>query len=377
MASGQDAGKAIGGAAATTIGSVLGGILGQALIPVPGVGAAVGGIAGGIIGDKVGNFLTKPSVDQRSAAETQMQAANAQLEASRKQNERITGVPLGGAQAFVNDPGKLFRVMGALGLSDDKQARELLQASGNLKEVNARAATAADKLNTIISNFKRPSGKGGLGYTAEQIANQPEYRAAQIEYNRLATAAKEQATGVKKLFSEMPPAVTKQLTTVINKVDDKTLTAVLAAKLEKIDFKFTSIVPTGPNPATPAPTFATPSPTAWPFSWSPPSSNSEPRTTFARGGVFSRPTYFKFASGGAFRTGLMGEAGPEAVMPLRRGPGGKLGVIATGSGGDTININAPITINQQPGQNSEQLAALVAMELSNAINQARSSSMYV
>ena len=41
MASGQDAGKALGGAASSVIGSTLGGILGQALIPIPGVGAAI------------------------------------------------------------------------------------------------------------------------------------------------------------------------------------------------------------------------------------------------------------------------------------------------------------------------------------------------
>ena len=40
-------------------------------------------------------------------------------------------------------------------------------------------------------------------------------------------------------------------------------------------------------------------------------------------------------------------------------------------------INAPITIHQQPGQNAEQLAALVAMELGNAIRHARASSVYV
>jgi phage-related protein len=45
--------------------------------------------------------------------------------------------------------------------------------------------------------------------------------------------------------------------------------------------------------------------------------------------------------------------------------------------GGAVSVNAPITIYQQPGQNPEQLAALVAMEFSNAINQARSSSMYV
>jgi hypothetical protein len=45
--------------------------------------------------------------------------------------------------------------------------------------------------------------------------------------------------------------------------------------------------------------------------------------------------------------------------------------------GAGVTVNAPITIHQQPGQNSEQLASLVAMELTNAIRQARSSSMYV
>ena len=50
---------------------------------------------------------------------------------------------------------------------------------------------------------------------------------------------------------------------------------------------------------------------------------------FAQGGAFTngiytKPTLFKFASGGAL--GEMGEAGPEAVMPLKRGPNGSLGV---------------------------------------------------
>jgi lambda family phage tail tape measure protein len=46
-------------------------------------------------------------------------------------------------------------------------------------------------------------------------------------------------------------------------------------------------------------------------------------------GIFSRPTLFRFANGGAMGLGVMGEAGDEAVMPLRRGAGGKLGVAAT------------------------------------------------
>lgn len=45
---------------------------------------------------------------------------------------------------------------------------------------------------------------------------------------------------------------------------------------------------------------------------------------FARGGIVTRPTVFPMANG----AGLMGEAGPEAIMPLRRGPDGRLGVSA-------------------------------------------------
>jgi hypothetical protein len=51
-------------------------------------------------------------------------------------------------------------------------------------------------------------------------------------------------------------------------------------------------------------------------------------TAFARGGVVNRPTVFPFAKG----IGLMGEAGPEAILPLRRGRGGRLGVELNGDG---------------------------------------------
>jgi phage-related minor tail protein len=54
---------------------------------------------------------------------------------------------------------------------------------------------------------------------------------------------------------------------------------------------------------------------------------------FAEGGVIGTPTYFPMGR----QVGLMGEAGPEAVMPLARGPDGKLGVRG-GGGGLTVNV---------------------------------------
>jgi hypothetical protein len=53
---------------------------------------------------------------------------------------------------------------------------------------------------------------------------------------------------------------------------------------------------------------------------------------FAAGGIVNSPTFFRFANG----TGLMGEAGPEAIMPLTRGSNGKLGV---SGGGVQVNVN--------------------------------------
>lgn len=56
-------------------------------------------------------------------------------------------------------------------------------------------------------------------------------------------------------------------------------------------------------------------------------------SVFGAGGVVDRPTPFRFAQGGTMRNGLMGEAGPEAILPLRRGTDGALGVAVTGGGG--------------------------------------------
>lgn len=61
---------------------------------------------------------------------------------------------------------------------------------------------------------------------------------------------------------------------------------------------------------------------------------------YAMGGLVTKPTLFRYANGGVPATGLMGEAGPEAIMPLRRLPNGRLGVeSASGGGAPTIIVN--------------------------------------
>ena len=56
---------------------------------------------------------------------------------------------------------------------------------------------------------------------------------------------------------------------------------------------------------------------------------------FAYGGVVNKPTLFPMANG----AGLMGEAGPEAIMPLRRNSSGRLGVEASGGGVGNVVVN--------------------------------------
>ena len=73
---------------------------------------------------------------------------------------------------------------------------------------------------------------------------------------------------------------------------------------------------------------------------------------FARGGVVNSPTLFPFANG----VGLMGEAGPEAIMPLKRGPGGRLGVESQGGAGNVVvNVDAKGTAAEGDTSRARQL----------------------
>jgi lambda family phage tail tape measure protein len=85
---------------------------------------------------------------------------------------------------------------------------------------------------------------------------------------------------------------------------------------------------------------------------------------FADGGIVNQPTLFKFAQGGAMQNGLMGEAGPEAIMPLKRGADGKLGVVAGGNGGSTtinVSVDAKGSSVQGDGGKGDQLGRVIAV----------------
>lgn len=90
-------------------------------------------------------------------------------------------------------------------------------------------------------------------------------------------------------------------------------------------------------------------------------------TPFASGGVVNRPTLFPMANG----AGLMGESGPEAIMPLKRGKDGKLGV--EGGGGVTVvqNINVSTGVQQTVRTEIKSLMPQIAESAKSAVVDAK------
>jgi hypothetical protein len=83
---------------------------------------------------------------------------------------------------------------------------------------------------------------------------------------------------------------------------------------------------------------------------------------YADGGIVGSPTTFPMAGG---KTGLMGEAGPEAIMPLKRGANGKLGVQMEGGGGDTINVVQNFNFQANGDDSVKKIIAQAAPQIAN------------
>lgn len=77
---------------------------------------------------------------------------------------------------------------------------------------------------------------------------------------------------------------------------------------------------------------------------------------FAGGGIVAAPTYFPLGGG----LGLMGEAGPEAILPLRRGSDGRLGVAAAGERPVAVTVNIATPDSESFRRSEAQVAASLA-----------------
>jgi len=91
-------------------------------------------------------------------------------------------------------------------------------------------------------------------------------------------------------------------------------------------------------------------------------------TPFAKGGLVNSPTLFPMAKG----MGLMGEAGPEAVVPLARTSSGDLGIQTTGAIGNNAvqtNVFSPtINVTVEGGSKGQKEDQNLGENVSNQIN---------
>ena len=88
---------------------------------------------------------------------------------------------------------------------------------------------------------------------------------------------------------------------------------------------------------------------------------------YAYGGVVNKPTLFPMANG----MGLMGEAGAEAILPLRRGSNGKLGVQSTGGsiGNIVVNVDASGSSVEGDEQQGRELGRLISVAVQSELVQ--------
>jgi tape measure domain-containing protein len=89
---------------------------------------------------------------------------------------------------------------------------------------------------------------------------------------------------------------------------------------------------------------------------------------YRKGGIVNSPTMFQY---GGSQLGIMGEAGPESIMPLKRGKDGKLGVIAHGGGAGNITVNVDASGSNVEGDEAEgkQLGLAISAAVQNEIIQ--------
>lgn len=87
-----------------------------------------------------------------------------------------------------------------------------------------------------------------------------------------------------------------------------------------------------------------------------------PVTFFADGGVVATPSYFAMGRG----LGVMGERGAEAIMPLSRGPDGKLGVRAAG-GSERRPVSVTVQVSTPDADSFRRSEAQVSAAIARAV----------
>jgi len=218
---------------------------------------------------------------------------------------------------------------GDTGEGADKLAEEIRQIKLQQAEEKALIGLRKEKLLQMQFEYQLKAAMDedyNKSHDAKIEAISKELAAEQYKINKLKEAEQQQKDAADSIANSFGSALTSIVDGTKSVKDAfKSMAAEIIKELYRIYVvkQITNMISAAINPY--MPTF-TPSENGNVFS----NGNLVP---YADGGVVGSPTTFPMAGG---RTGLMGEAGPEAIMPLKRGKNGKLGVQAEGGAGDVI-----------------------------------------
>jgi hypothetical protein len=366
LASGENFGKAAAGALGTVLGGAAGSIFGPA-------GTVVGSIAGGMIGDAVANAIASsfagPTDAQREAARAQLFAAQAM-----KGIPTVGGKDVGAAEEYagtgivgISQLNKAFRYAG---LESDKSAQSYITAANNMAnlrmqyqalndEAAKQKAQAGGRVSTDLQ-AKLDASRATLAAAESKTAAAWDKITAtnKSKINNAIVQMQTNTTAFNNALSVQALNVAKQMQNAANVINAAKLTPDAVNKLSQL--------------LPPAPTTQTPT-----------VKGGKPAKAFGEPGVdfssLSKAVAFenKYKPPGS---SLVVANSSETIIPAANGFIPSQGMYSSSRSGMSsapITVSAPITIHQQPNQDAEELASMVAMKIGEAVADARAASVFV
>jgi lambda family phage tail tape measure protein len=224
-----------------------------------------------------------------------------------------------------------------------EKQKEILSSQGTGISLSDNAKKEVAKTKEILEDLK-----GKSGYIAEQMN-----KAFNDSFSNAFTGFIAGTDSASKAFSNFATSMIGSIQRILaQKMAETLLSSFITPALSNIGSGFMGLFSSSISGATAA------------------TMGAGPMLAAANGGVFSgsgisaysgsivsKPTIFPFAKG----TGLMGEAGPEAILPLKRNSQGKLGVSADSTGQSGSNVyNIEVTVqsskDEKPADTGQKIA---------------------
>jgi lambda family phage tail tape measure protein len=235
----------------------------------------------------------------------------------------------------------------------EAKQQEILSSQGAVPSLSDNAKKEVAKTKEILEDLK-----GKSGYIAEQMS-----KSFNDSFSNAFTGFIAGTDSASKAFSNFATSMIGSIQRILaQKMAEALLSSIITPALSSIGSGFMGLFSSGQSAAF-TDTFSKSGTDFWGAGatkiW--PNANggvfSGAGISAYSGSVVSSPTIFPFAKG----TGLMGEAGPEAILPLTRNSKGKLGVVADSTGQSSGNVyNIEVTVqsskDEKPADTGQKIA---------------------